>query len=54
MEAARVPATTEAPKLSRRERKQLSERARAERRLAWMLCAPAVIVMLIVTGYPIG
>ncbi len=53
MEAARVPAT-EAPKLSRRERKQLSERARAERRLAWMLCAPAVIVMLIVTGYPIG
>ena len=28
-------------------------RARSERRLAWMLCAPAVIVMLLVTGYPI-
>ena len=32
----------------------MTERARSERRLAWMLCAPAVIVMLIVTGYPIG
>jgi trehalose/maltose transport system permease protein len=29
-------------------------RAREERRLAWMLCAPAVIVMLLVTAYPIG
>ncbi len=37
-----------------RRRKQLSEGARAERRLGWMLCAPAVIVMLAVTGYPIG
>jgi multiple sugar transport system permease protein len=32
----------------------LSERARAERRLGWMLCAPAVIVMVAVTAYPIG
>jgi multiple sugar transport system permease protein len=31
-----------------------TERARSERKLAWMLCAPAVIAMLIVTGYPIG
>jgi multiple sugar transport system permease protein len=29
-------------------------RAKEERRLAWMLCAPAVIVMLLVTAYPIG
>ena len=29
-------------------------RAREERRLAWMLCAPAVIVMFLVTAYPIG
>jgi multiple sugar transport system permease protein len=29
-------------------------RAKGERRLAWMLCAPAVITMLLVTGYPIG
>jgi multiple sugar transport system permease protein len=34
-------------------KKQLSEGARAERRLGWLLCAPAVIVMLAVTGYPI-
>jgi multiple sugar transport system permease protein len=31
----------------------LSERNRAERRLGWMLCAPAVIAMLAVTAYPI-
>jgi multiple sugar transport system permease protein len=29
-------------------------RASDERRLAWMLCAPAVIVMAAVTAYPIG
>jgi multiple sugar transport system permease protein len=32
----------------------LSARAKGERRLGWMLCAPAVIVMLLVTAYPIG
>jgi multiple sugar transport system permease protein len=32
----------------------LSARAKSERRLGWMLCAPAVIVMLLVTAYPIG
>jgi multiple sugar transport system permease protein len=31
-----------------------SSRTRSERKLAWMLCAPAVIVMLLVTAYPIG
>jgi multiple sugar transport system permease protein len=35
-------------------RRQLSEGARAERRLGWLLCAPAVIVMVAVTAYPIG
>lgn len=30
-----------------------TDRARAERRLGWLLCAPAVVVMLGVTGYPI-
>jgi multiple sugar transport system permease protein len=34
-------------------RKGISDRARAERKLAWLLCAPAVIAMLLVTGYPI-
>jgi multiple sugar transport system permease protein len=32
----------------------VSERTRAERKLGWMLCAPAVIAMLLVTAYPIG
>src|SRR5258708_6072729 len=38
----------------RKGRKQLSEGAQAERRLGWMLCAPAVIVMIAVTAYPVG
>ena len=46
--AAGAPA--EAPA---RRKPQLSEGARAERRLGWLLCAPAVIVMLAVAGYPI-
>jgi multiple sugar transport system permease protein len=50
MEAATTPAPTAAPP---RRRGRLTERARAERKLAWMLCAPAVIAMLLVTGYPI-
>ena len=35
-------------------RGKITDRARAERRTAWLLCAPAVIVMLLVTGYPIA
>ena len=43
-----------APSKGRRARKApASGRARAERKLGWMLCAPAVIVMLVVTAYPI-
>jgi trehalose/maltose transport system permease protein len=34
--------------------RRLSEGARAERRLAWLLIAPAVIVMVAVTAYPIA
>jgi multiple sugar transport system permease protein len=34
-------------------RRRLSEGARAERRLGWLLCAPAVIVMVAVTAYPV-
>jgi multiple sugar transport system permease protein len=48
MEAATTRAPTAAPP-----KRRITERARAERKLAWMLCAPAVIVMLLVTGYPI-
>src|SRR5439155_13551778 len=45
--AVQAPAATVATK------KRLTERARAERKLGWLLCAPAAIVMLAVTAYPI-
>jgi multiple sugar transport system permease protein len=32
---------------------KVSDRTRSERKLAWMLCAPAVLAMLLVTAYPI-
>jgi multiple sugar transport system permease protein len=38
---------------ARKAKPQLSEGARAERRLGFMLIAPAVIVMIAVTGYPL-
>jgi multiple sugar transport system permease protein len=31
----------------------LTDRAKAERKLGWLLCAPAVIVMVLVAGFPI-
>jgi multiple sugar transport system permease protein len=46
-----VGAQAEAPA---RRKPQLSEGARAERRLGFLLCAPAVIVMIAVTAYPVG
>jgi multiple sugar transport system permease protein len=48
--------TTEAPARAQGKRRKppLSEGARAERRLGWLLCAPAVIVMIAVTAYPVG
>jgi multiple sugar transport system permease protein len=57
MSQATAPAAAqaEAGAAHRRRRKPpLSEGKRAERRLGWTLCAPAVIVMLAVTAYPIG
>jgi multiple sugar transport system permease protein len=44
-------ATPDAP--ARAGRRPLSEGARAERRLGWLLCAPAVIIMVAVAAYPI-
>jgi multiple sugar transport system permease protein len=41
------------PATGRRKKAPLSEGARAERRLGFLLCAPAVIVMLAVAGYPL-
>jgi len=43
-----------AAKPAKPEKQVLSARARAERKLGWMLCSPAVFVMLLVTAYPIG
>jgi multiple sugar transport system permease protein len=50
-----VTAGTEAAAQTTRRRKKapLSEGARAERRLGFLLCAPAVIVMVAVAGYPL-
>ena len=49
------PVTAQEPVAAGRRRKpRLSEGARAERRLGWLLCAPAVIVMIAVTAYPIA
>ncbi len=39
---------------SRHRKAPLSEGAKAERRLGWLLCAPAAIVMVAVTAYPIA
>jgi multiple sugar transport system permease protein len=48
-----VTTGTEAERAPKKGKPQLSEGARAERRLGWLLCAPAVIVMLAVAGFPI-
>jgi multiple sugar transport system permease protein len=46
--------TTGEPEVAEpKHRKRLSEGARAERRLGWMLCAPAVVVMIAVAAFPI-
>ncbi|MDQ6851142.1 MAG: sugar ABC transporter permease, partial [Actinomycetota bacterium] len=49
---AAAGATSTAP--AKAKRAPVSEGARAERRLGWLLCAPAVIVMIAVTAYPIA
>ena len=51
MSAVTAPPSAPAQRTSRK--KHLSKRARAERRLAFWLVAPAGIVMLAVTAYPI-
>jgi multiple sugar transport system permease protein len=50
--------TAAPPQVGRTQRRrggpaQTSDRTRAERKLAFMLCAPAVVAMLLVTLYPI-
>jgi multiple sugar transport system permease protein len=53
MSTATTATTSTAPAAGRKRKPELSEGAKAERRLGWILCAPAVIIMVAVTGYPI-
>ena len=51
MTAETEAVTTGEPEVTeRKHRKRLSEGARAERRLGWLLCAPAVVVMIAVAA----
>ena len=43
----------ERPATHRKEKSKLSEGKRQERKLGWLLCAPAALVMVAVTAYPI-
>jgi len=52
--SSQVAAGAGAVEATRKGKPQLSEGARAERKLGWMLSAPAVIVMIAVTAYPVG
>jgi multiple sugar transport system permease protein len=47
-------ATAVTPATGKKQKPQLSEGAKAERRLGWLLISPAVIVMVAVTAYPVG
>ena len=51
---AQVVGAAEKVERPRGRRRRLTERARAERKLALILVAPAAVVMLAVTAYPIG
>ncbi|XVV14890.1 carbohydrate ABC transporter permease [Actinoplanes sp. CA-131856] len=41
------------PRQRQRRRAELSEGKKQERKLGWLLCAPAALVMVVVTAYPI-
>ena len=44
----------EATTATKQDQPKVTDRAKAERKLAYMLCAPAVTLMILVTGFPIG
>ena len=54
MAAVTPPPTRPAPGNRTRRRRRRARTARGQRRLAWLLCAPAVLVMLAVTAGPLG
>jgi trehalose/maltose transport system permease protein len=53
MSTGTVTTPTPTPTFAEKRRRHLSDRARAERRLAFWLCAPAALVMILVTAWPI-
>jgi multiple sugar transport system permease protein len=53
-EGAATPPPSPPPTLTKADRKRLSQGARAEERLGWMLCLPAVVVLLAVAAFPMG
>ncbi len=53
MTTTTLPPGSEKEAPARRGRQHLTDRARAEHRLGWMLAGPAFVVMLLVTAYPI-
>jgi len=53
MTATAEKPTTHRVRAAKKAKTQLSEGKKAERRLGWMLCAPAAFVMIAVTAYPI-
>ena len=48
-----APSPSAGVTVGRPRKRMLTERQRAERKLAWMLCAPAVAIMALVAVYPI-
>ncbi|AOS61768.1 carbohydrate ABC transporter permease [Actinoalloteichus hymeniacidonis] len=52
-ETTTTSTAAEATTPKRRGRAPLSEGRRAERRLGWLLCAPAALIMVLVTAWPI-
>ena len=53
MSTTTLPPGTKQEPVSAPGRAGISDRARAERKLGWMLAGPAVVIMLLVTAYPI-
>jgi multiple sugar transport system permease protein len=48
-----VPAATQREAAPAASEGGLTDRAKSERKLAYILCAPAVLVMVLVAGFPI-
>jgi len=54
MTAPRPEANGPPPEMTRAQRRRLSEGARAEERLGWLLCLPAIVVLVAVAAFPMG